>query len=68
MSMLPVPHERWSSTAVKSTGVTLQLYFSVLAVLLIGVLSLNKLVELNLRVLDLLNRRKDKSMVTEQIK
>ena len=66
--MLPVPHERWSSTAVKSTGVTLQLYFSVLAVLLIGVLSLNKLVELNLRVLDLLNRRKDKSMVTEQIK
>ena len=55
-------------TAVKSTGVTLQLYFSVLAVLLIGVLSLNKLVELNLRVLDLLNRRKDKSMVTEQIK
>lgn len=66
--MLPVPHERWSSTAVKSTGVTLHLYFSVLAVLLIGVLSLNKLVELNLRVLDLLNRRKDKSMVTEQIK
>lgn len=68
MSMLPVPHERWSSTAVKSNGVTLQLYFPILAVVLIGVLTLNKLVELCLRVPDLLNGKNDRSMVTEQIK
>lgn len=46
VSMLTVPHERWSITAVKSTGVTLQLYFPILALLLIDVLTLNKLIEL----------------------
>lgn len=45
VSMLTVPHERWSVTAVESTGVTLQL-FPILALFLIDVLTLNKLVEL----------------------
>lgn len=44
--MVTEPHERWSVTAVKSIGVTLQLYFPILALLLIDVLTLNKLIEL----------------------